>query len=83
MCTFNKDPEKLILKLKGNTFSRKQIEGLGLTGNHIQELLKSWHIVILNRGVSQIAGENISGDETFLAESIPIKGRAAVIPIKT
>ena len=71
-------PAKAILKLKGNTFSRKQIEGLGLTGNHIQELLKSGHIVRLNRGVYQIAGENLSDDEIFHAASIRIKGQSAV-----
>jgi predicted transcriptional regulator of viral defense system len=72
------DPAKAILKLKGNTFSRKQIEGLGLTGNHIQELLKSGHIVRVNRGVYQIAGENLSDDEIFHAASIRIKGKSAV-----
>ena len=72
------DPAKAILKLKSNTFSRKQIEGLGLTGNHIQELLKSGHIVRVNRGVYQIAGENLSDDEIFHAASIRIKGKSAV-----
>lgn len=71
-------PTKAILKLKGNTFSRKQIEDLGLTGNHIQELLKSGHIARLNRGVYQIAGENLSDDEIFHAASIRIKGRSAI-----
>jgi predicted transcriptional regulator of viral defense system len=71
-------PAKTILRLKGNTFSRKQIEALGLTGNHIQELLKSGQIVRLHRGVYQISGENLSDEEIFHAASIRLKGRSAV-----
>ena len=62
----------------GKPFSRKELEIMGFTGNHIQVLLKAGKIERLSHGIYHIPGDNLGDEENFRIASLRTKEKCAV-----
>jgi predicted transcriptional regulator of viral defense system len=70
--------KRTLKALKGRLFSRKDMAKLGLTGNHIQELLGSGQIWRLSRGVYSLPSQDMNEGSQFQGAILRIKGRSAI-----